>query len=99
MKKTYVMRDGKLVDKATAKPLHRPVNFHVIPDIREFTSPIDGKRITSRKALREHNARHNVIDVGNDPAARYPKRPAVDTSGVDDAMRRALNELDRKYPR
>ena len=35
-------------------------------DIGEFRSPIDGKLISSRSQLAEHNRRHGVIQVGND---------------------------------
>jgi len=33
---------------------------------KEFISPIDGKAITSKAALRDHNVKHDVVQVGND---------------------------------
>jgi len=35
-------------------------------DIEPFVSPLDGKVIGSRSALREHERRHNVRQIGND---------------------------------
>ena len=38
----------------------------VVPDIKAFISPLDGKEVGGRAALREHNRRHNVVQIGND---------------------------------
>ena len=46
------------------------------PD-QAFVSPVDGSYITSRRELVEHNARNDVVDVGNDPAYRNPKPPKL----------------------
>jgi len=35
-------------------------------DIEPFISPVDGKVVGSRSALREHERRHNVRQIGND---------------------------------
>lgn len=32
-----------------------------LPDLPDFTSPIDGKRYSGRAGLREHCARHDVV--------------------------------------
>lgn len=37
----------------------------VMPDIEPFVSPVDGTVITGRKALREHNKRHNVTNAAD----------------------------------
>ena len=44
------------------------------PD-QAFRSPVDDSFITSRRELREHNLRNDVVDIGNDPAYRNPKPP------------------------
>ena len=36
-----------------------------MPDIEPFVSPIDGKVITGRAALREHNKRYEVTNVAD----------------------------------
>jgi hypothetical protein len=48
--------------------------FMVMRDIDEFVSPIDGSTVGSRSALREHEKRHNVRQIGNDWAGS--ERPA-----------------------
>ena len=40
--------------------------FAVMKDIEPFISPVDGKVVGSRSALREHERRHNVRQIGND---------------------------------
>lgn len=37
----------------------------IMPDIEPFVSPVDGSVITGRKALREHNRRHNVTNAAD----------------------------------
>ena len=52
----------------------RMASMEIIPDIKPHQSPIDDSWITSRSDMREHNARHNVEQVGNDYSPR-PKHP------------------------
>lgn len=35
----------------------------IMKPLDEFTSPVDGQRISSRKQLAEHNRRHGVTDM------------------------------------
>lgn len=46
---TYVMRDGKLVPKHLAAPLHGP-KLHIINDSCEIVSQADGRTYTSKRA-------------------------------------------------
>ena len=46
--------------------VQRKQAFMVIKDIEPFISPIDGKAVGSRSALREHERRHSVRQIGND---------------------------------
>jgi hypothetical protein len=49
----------------------------VFGDIEAFVSPVDGKVVTGRAALRDHNKRHgvtNVADFKNEWATAYQKR-------------------------
>jgi hypothetical protein len=41
-------------------------SFNLIKDIEPFRSPLDGKYVTSRSELREHEKKHNVRQIGND---------------------------------
>ena len=64
MRKTYVMRDGKLVPKTQIEG-HR---LHILPDIQPYQAagPEYGKWITSRSQHREYLRKHNLIEVGNE---------------------------------
>lgn len=77
MKRTYVYRNDKLVEVKPGESTSAS-GLQIMPDIGEsFISPVDGTRISSRSGLREHNARNQVVDVGNDPAYRNPVNPKV----------------------
>lgn len=71
----------------------------IMPDIEPFVSPIDGSVITGRRALEEHNKRHNVTNVAdytNEWAAKAKEREKLFTaSGHDREERR--RELARNY--
>ena len=62
MRRTYVWRDGKLVEKAQAA---REAAFSFVPDIQPFVTQ-DGVEITSRSALRAYEERNGVKQCGND---------------------------------
>jgi hypothetical protein len=62
-RKTYVYRDGELVEKQYAAPLHN--GAFLMPDIAEFVTQ-DGERITSRSHLRDYERRHGVKQSGNE---------------------------------
>ena len=59
---TYVIREGKLVEKHLAEPVFQGSNAPaVLPDIEPFVSPIDKTVIGSRSALRAHCKAHDVV--------------------------------------
>lgn len=66
---TYVLRDGKLIEKHLAPPpsgaLH--ITHGVMPDIRPFVTQ-DGKEITSRASLRAYEQANGIKQIGNDMA-------------------------------
>ena len=64
MTRTYIYRNGALVEKAR----HRRTGVEIMPDIEPVISPVDGTILGSRSTIREHNRRNEVIDVGNDPS-------------------------------
>ena len=58
-------RDGKAMEKPFAGQVVMPA---VMSDIPEYTSPIDGKVITSRSQRREDLARNNCVDARDLPS-------------------------------
>lgn len=69
----YVRRNGRFVDKQTGEPMALPEDFvvcapHVISDIPEYRSPIDGKLITSRSHRREDLKANNCVDARELPS-------------------------------
>ena len=77
MRKVYVYdrTQGKVVERSQVVRADGPV---VIPDIKEFQSPIDDSMITSRSDLRRHNRTHGVEQCGRDHAVN-PKPPEFKT--------------------
>jgi len=61
-RQTFVLRDGKFVEKSKAPPLP---GVTYMPDIQEFQT-IDGHTISSRKQLRDYERAYGVKQVGND---------------------------------
>lgn len=51
---------------AKPKPKQAPSGAFVLGDAEGFKSPIDGSFVEGRTALREHEARHQVRQIGND---------------------------------
>jgi hypothetical protein len=63
----YVWRGGRFVDPRTNEPMHIPegrgvASPHLMRDIPEYRSPIDGKLITSRSQRREDLRASNSIE-------------------------------------
>ena len=65
-RKTYVLRNGELIEKVYANPL--PSSPQIMRDIDDFQSLAtkDKPWITSRSHLREYCKRHNLVHFGND---------------------------------
>jgi len=60
---TYILRDGKLIEKPGNKPRR---GLEIVSDIQPYKSMIDGSRIGSRSTHRTHLRDHNCIEVGNE---------------------------------
>lgn len=89
MKRVFVFRDGKIVDREIAAPHPFAVkrSVYVVSDIEPFVSIVDGSIVGSRTDRREHNRRNGVIDVGNDPAVL--RRPApYEPKGIGEEIAR-----------
>lgn len=68
-RQSFVQINKKLYDKSLPLPPEaqeatygsRVCGIGFIPDIPDFVSPIDGKVVSGRRALREHCAQHDVV--------------------------------------
>ena len=75
-----------------------------IPPWQSFTSPIDGSVIGSRRELAEHNQRHGVVDVGDDPALHSSRgAPNPEPEGIEEDLLKAWDQVSagahEKLPR
>lgn len=64
-----------------------------------FRSPVDGSIITNDRALREHNARNNVVDAREFDDAHYAqaaKRRTEVFNGVDRERKREIAQIIEK---
>lgn len=71
----FVRRGGQWVHFRTGEPMttpeqrNAPVSVpYVISDIPDYTSPIDGRMITSRSERRDDLARNNCVDARDFPS-------------------------------
>jgi hypothetical protein len=97
---TYVFRNGKLVDKRKARPLHYASDAPgVISDIMEPTQHMaTGKFHTSKHKFREDTKASGCVEIGNDPAAlpRPRKMIPMDRGQRREQIRQALYEARNK---
>lgn len=69
MRKVYVWRDGKIVEKGPqAAPAART---QIIGDIEPYRSVATGEIITSRQQHRQHLRDNNLVEIGNEQQARF----------------------------
>lgn len=64
MRRRYV-QDPKTLELIEVTPRRSISGVTIMPDIKPFISPITGKEITGRRALREHNKMHNVTNTAD----------------------------------
>lgn len=70
---TYVLRDGKLVEKTKASP-RKSGAFSYMPDIQPFVFPSRrGEVVTSRKHVRDLERAYECRQVGNDLDPTNPR--------------------------
>ncbi len=93
------------VERGSAGDRRDMVGDHYVQaDIGNFRSPIDGSVITSRRALREHNARHNVInewDLGTERERRnyFARREAERRDVRDGTAHTVVGRRNRRERR
>ena len=51
--------------------------------------------LDSRAAVREHNIRNSVVDIGNDPAYKNPKKPSNPHDSASPFIADLLSRLGR----
>lgn len=91
---TYVMRNGKLVDKATAGPKNG--SAYVIKDEMEATRHMaDGKYYTSKSKFRQATRDAGCLEVGNEVGTLLkPRQPVqLDRRQRVEDIKRTIYEL------
>lgn len=95
---TFVMRNGKLVEKHLAGPKEslgtgklRGVISDEMPETRHMA---DGQYYTSKAKFRQATKAAGCVEVGNDPAILRPRKPiTLDRGARREAIQRAIHEL------
>lgn len=89
---TYVMRNGRLVEKSKAAPLNAPAGrINVISDtMRPMRHPSNGKFYDSKSRFRAETRARGLVEIGNET----PKpRKMIDMPAVAPDIARAIQEL------
>ena len=93
MRTRYRWRNGELVQVEAAKPGAGNIMKDCYFD-NPVRSPVDRTVLDSKAKLRDHNARHGCVDVGNDRAFVDPARQGVihrpDRAAIRDDIRMAM---------
>ncbi len=89
---TYVIRDGKLIEKQYAEPVD---GIFVISDEMAPTRHMaDGRYYTSKHKFRAATKAASCVEVGNDPAILRPrKRIELDRRKRVDDIKKTIYEL------
>lgn len=90
MKRTYVYKDGKMVEKIKSKSVHM---HYVQNDIKPYKSMVDGSIISSRSQHRRHLKQHNCIEVGNES---MESRPRLVKNSRREVLREQLANMTHK---
>jgi len=92
-------------DEAAARSDLSRIAIH--GDITPFVSPVDGSVISDRKQLREHNKRHNVVNLDEFGTDHWDKKrkerdrlyTGEHTPGESLARKREIYEIINHYER
>ncbi len=104
---TKFVQDSK-TGKLIARPSRKDRSHLLVKNFEPFVSPIDGKIVATRKALADHNKRHNVTQDGfkdrmamrkaeqeNLLGGRY--KDATRKDDIRDAVERCRGEGDNRH--
>ena len=98
MRTSYVMRNGRLVEKHRAGPKHVPhgraasVISDVVPPTKHMGT---GQIVDSKSLFRAHTRASGCVEVGNDPAAAREGRGYQAPSMVP-YVQRAIAQLETR---
>ena len=95
---TYVIRNGKLVDKRVAPPKgakHGKASYVISDEMPETRHMADGKHYTSKARFRQATRAAGCIEVGNETSTLLKPRKPITLSRADrrDAIRHAIQQL------
>lgn len=97
---TYVLRDGKLVPKETAPPLHQQhhakrvhVQSDSMPPLKHMAT---GQIVDSKSEFRRQTKAAGCIEVGDDPAILRPQKPEYKHSDLKPLIYRAWEILTNR---
>ena len=91
MRRRFVQIDGELVEVGEDY-VPEPRGPLIMPDIKPYTSMIDGSTITSRSRHREHLRAHRCIEVGNE--TKYLKaEPLQSPPGLKETLIAATEQV------
>lgn len=75
-RRSYVSVNGEWVEKHLVEQAPR-ADYHIMPDIKPYTSMIDGHTVTSRSEHRTHLRDHGMIEIGNE-TKYFQRRPPLE---------------------
>jgi hypothetical protein len=91
-RRSFIQIDGKLYERGVdAIPEPERTFPAIIGDIEPFVSTVDGSVISSRRDLREHNARNNVVLTAD--LKGLPPKMAVEEYKLSKAEQRERKEM------
>lgn len=92
------IQDPKTFELVPADQYERPseAGYYVHADIEPYRSMVTGEVIGSRSTHRAHLRQHQVIEVGNDPAAlRAPGPMKADRRQIRESILQSIAEVNR----
>lgn len=93
-RETYVWRNGELVPKHLAPPLHAPKSrMQVIKDIEPYRAiGVDNRIVGGRRQHREMLRSHGLVEIGSESQTQRAPENRVDHGLIQD-LKRAMNKL------
>ena len=91
---SYVIRDGRLVEKHLAPPKHsaRPAAYVISDTMPSLKHPGTGRHHDSKAAFRADTRACGGTEVGTDPAISRPG-PKPEPRGIEMDVKRAIAQL------
>ena len=90
-RKTYVLREGKLVEKHLAIPLHESTAPMIMGDLRPYQSMVTGEMVESRSRHRQILREHRLVEVGNE-TSYLKSKPITTPPGLKETLIRQVHK-------